>query len=150
MRHFFFILFFWTSFYFWLPSAAIAQEDRPNRERPQIEQQMERIRQAQNELNEQRHQLEMERQEVEHQRDHMRQQRPWPATPKRMMGRPKIFCIFVMVMCLVVHILAAVWVFQDIRIRGSGSGIWIVITLIAGLLGALVYAVVRISETKQS
>jgi hypothetical protein len=47
----------------------------------------------------------------------------------------------------VVHILCAVWVYQDIRQRACGSGIWIVIALLAGLLGTLVYAVVRVGDT---
>jgi len=47
---------------------------------------------------------------------------------------------------VVVHILVAIWVYQDIRKRNTGSGIWIVIALVAGLLGALVYAVVRIGD----
>jgi hypothetical protein len=47
----------------------------------------------------------------------------------------------------VVNILCAVWVFQDIRQRACGSGIWIVIALLAGLLGTLVYAVVRVGDT---
>jgi len=51
--------------------------------------------------------------------------------------------------CCIVHILVAVWVYQDIRRRNSGSGIWIVIALLTGLLGALVYAVVRIGDTPQ-
>ena len=58
-------------------------------------------------------------------------------------------CGLLMVMCLVVHILVTIWVFQDIRNRGTGSGIWIAIALIAGLLGALVYAVVRLGDVKQ-
>jgi Flp pilus assembly protein TadB len=52
--------------------------------------------------------------------------------------------------CLVVHILLAVWVFQDIRKRNAGSGVWIVIALLTGLLGTLVYAVVRLGNTKQT
>ena len=51
-----------------------------------------------------------------------------------------------LLICLVVHILTAVWVFQDIRKRGAGSGLWIVIALLTGLLGTLVYAVVRLGE----
>jgi len=47
---------------------------------------------------------------------------------------------------VVVHILVAVWVYQDIRKRNAGSGIWIVIALLAGLLGVLVYAVVRLGD----
>jgi len=48
---------------------------------------------------------------------------------------------------VVVHILLAVWVYKDIRQRNAGSGIWIVITLLAGLLGVLVYAVVRLGDS---
>lgn len=46
----------------------------------------------------------------------------------------------------VIHILLAVWVYQDLRRRNTGSGIWIVITLLAGLCGAAVYALVRLGE----
>ncbi len=54
------------------------------------------------------------------------------------------------ILCLVVHILVAVWVYQDIRKRNAGSGIWIVIALLAGLLGVLVYAIVRVGDSQQS
>jgi len=49
--------------------------------------------------------------------------------------------------CFVVHILAAVWVYKDIRAKECGSGIWIAIALLAGLCGALVYAVVRLGDS---
>ena len=111
---------------------------------------MQRIRNAQNELQEQRQQLDRERQELEHQRDRMQPQRQWPARKQMHKGGHKPLCGLLMVMCLVVNILVAIWVFQDIRTRGTGSGIWIVIALIAGLLGALVYAVVRLGDVKQS
>jgi len=55
-----------------------------------------------------------------------------------------------LLLVLVVHILCAVWVYQDIRRRASGSGIWIVIALLTGLLGTLVYAVVRLGENQKS
>jgi hypothetical protein len=51
--------------------------------------------------------------------------------------------------CLIVRILVAVWIYQDIRQRGAGSGIWIVLGLLGGLLGALVYAVVRLGDTRK-
>ncbi len=51
-----------------------------------------------------------------------------------------------LLLVIIVHILVAVWVYQDIRKRNAGSGIWIVIALLAGLLGVLVYAVVRIGD----
>ncbi|MHC4206729.1 MAG: hypothetical protein ACYSTT_18910 [Planctomycetota bacterium] len=55
----------------------------------------------------------------------------------------------ILVICVIVRILLAVWVYMDIRQLGRGSGIWIVIVLLAGLLGALVYAVVRLGDNKQ-
>jgi hypothetical protein len=50
----------------------------------------------------------------------------------------------------VVHILCAVWVYLDIRHRSAGSGIWIVLALLTGLLGTLVYAVVRLGNGNDS
>lgn len=57
--------------------------------------------------------------------------------------------LFVIV-ALVVHILLGVWVYQDIRRRQCGSGIWIVIVLLTGLLGVLPYAIVRLGDTSQA
>ena len=57
--------------------------------------------------------------------------------------------IFILI-CLVVHILAAIWVYLDIRNRKKGSGLWIVIAILTGLLGTLVYAVVRIGDAKKT
>jgi len=51
---------------------------------------------------------------------------------------------------LVVNILVAVWVYMDIRQLNRGSGLWIVIALLTGLLGALVYAVVRLGDGRQA
>ena len=61
--------------------------------------------------------------------------------------KPKLHPL--LLLCLVVHILLAVWVYTDIRKRNRGSGIWIVIALLTGLLGALVYAVVRLGENRE-
>lgn len=55
-----------------------------------------------------------------------------------------------LLICFIVHILLAVWVYKDMRERKSGSGIWIVVALLTGLLGALVYAVVRLGDTRQT
>ena len=55
----------------------------------------------------------------------------------------------ILLICAIVHILVAVWVYTDIRQLNRGSGIWIVIALLTGLLGALVYAVVRLGDGRQ-
>ena len=54
-----------------------------------------------------------------------------------------------LLICGVVHILVAVWVYMDIRQLNRGSGIWIVIALLTGLMGALVYAIVRLGNGRQ-
>ena len=59
-------------------------------------------------------------------------------------------CPGLLLVCLIVHILTAVWVYKDIQQRKTGSGVWIVIALITGLLGTLVYAVVRIGDIRQA
>ena len=58
----------------------------------------------------------------------------------------KMHCAAFMLVCCIVHILLAIWVYGDIRRRNTGSGIWIVITLLTGLLGVLVYAIVRLGD----
>ena len=54
------------------------------------------------------------------------------------------------ILCIVIHILVAVWVYRDIQKRKQGSGIWIVVALLTGLLGVLVYAVVRLGDSRQT
>ena len=54
-----------------------------------------------------------------------------------------------LLLCMVINILLTVWVYQDIKKRNTGSGIWIVVTLLAGLFGALVYVLTRIGDNKQ-
>lgn len=57
--------------------------------------------------------------------------------------------MFIIMLCMcIIHVLVAVWVSRDIRQRNSGSGVWVAIALLAGLMGALVYAVVRIGDNK--
>ncbi len=51
-----------------------------------------------------------------------------------------------LILCAVVRVLVAVWIYQDIRQRNTGSGLWIVLGLLGGLLAALVYAVVRLGD----
>lgn len=60
-------------------------------------------------------------------------------------GKMKHFC-GLMLICAIVHILLAIWVYQDIRHRNAGSGLWIIVTLLTGLLGTLVYALVRLGD----
>ena len=47
---------------------------------------------------------------------------------------------------LIINFLLAVWVFSDIRKRGEGHGIFIILALIAGIPGAILYALVRLGD----
>ncbi len=52
------------------------------------------------------------------------------------------------VVAFIFNILAAVWIFTDIRKRGEGSGIFIVLALLAGVPAAIIYAIARIGDKK--
>jgi hypothetical protein len=56
--------------------------------------------------------------------------------------------VFILI-AIVVHVLLAVWTYKDIREKTNSSGIWIVVVLLTGLLGAIVYAIVRLGDLKQ-
>ena len=75
-------------------------------------------------------QLEKGKIELEHMRSKVHKHNPFPN----------------LLVILVVHILTAVWVYRDIHQRSHQSGLWVVIALLAGLLGTLVYAVVRLGD----
>ncbi len=70
--------------------------------------------------------------------------------PKHVKGNSGEKMAPLVIICLVVHILLAVWVYQDIRRRNCGSGIWIVIVLLAGLLGVLPYTIVRLGDSRET
>jgi hypothetical protein len=55
-------------------------------------------------------------------------------------------CAGLLAFCGIIHILLTVWVYGDIRQRKTGSGLWLVVTLLTGLVGAAVYALVRLGD----
>jgi hypothetical protein len=93
--------------------------------------------------------LEKKRMELEHQRQMLKAQEP-KAGPGKEVWRGRdgkiMHCLGLVFLCFVVNVLLAIWVYQDIRKRNAGSGIWIAITLLTGFFGALVYAVVRLGD----
>jgi len=116
------------------PTALLSQElqDGPQYQMQLPKRQLElQQRQAEMQMQQQKHALELEKAklEIEHaKRAH--KHKPCP----------------ILLVILLVHILTAVWVYQDIQRRSHQSGLWVVIALLAGLLGALVYAVVRLGD----
>jgi len=49
---------------------------------------------------------------------------------------------------LAVHILLTVWVCKDMREQKIGRALWVPIVLLTGLCGAILYALVRIADTR--
>jgi hypothetical protein len=52
----------------------------------------------------------------------------------------------IILVCFLCNILLAIWIFSDIRRRGEGSGIFIVLALVAGIPAAIIYSLVRIGD----
>ncbi len=136
-----------------MPALAVAQEEGPEDIEFQIEMHERKMelqhREAEMDIERRMQELELEKYKIE--LEHMRKPKEHPGHVKdndddddEDGAHPLLLVV------LVVHILCAVWVYQDIRRRAGGSGIWIVIALLAGLLGTLVYAVVRIGESQKS
>ena len=48
----------------------------------------------------------------------------------------------------VIHVLLATWVYTDIRKRGEGHGVFIVLALLGGIPATILYALVRIGDKK--
>jgi hypothetical protein len=121
-----------------LPAVALCQEWKEQAENPEWQMKMQErkmeleARQAKMEAERRMGDLELAKRKMElAQMEKARRHGPSP---------------LLLLVVVVVHILAAVWVYQDIRQRGCGSGLWVVIALLAGLLGTLVYAVVRLGD----
>ena len=132
-----------------MPALAVAQEEGPEDIEFQMEMQEREMeleyRNAEMDIERRMHELELEKRKIE--LEHMRRPKEHPGYMK---GHNKDGAHPLLLLVLVVHILCAVWVYQDIRRRAGGSGIWIVIALLTGLLGTLVYAVVRLGESQKS
>lgn len=54
-------------------------------------------------------------------------------------------CILLLLV-LVVHILLTIWVCKDMREQGIGRALWVPIVLLAGILGAILYAIARVGN----
>jgi hypothetical protein len=85
-----------------------------------------------------------------------------PATPERPLPRPEAgsdkhraqrpaeaiahFLGLLFLVGVLCNILLAIWIFTDIRKRGEGHGIFVVLALVAGIPIAIIYSLVRIGD----
>jgi hypothetical protein len=128
------------------PAAALCMEHAPQ-EDPGRQMELRNI-ELEMQRQEAKAQFEREMANLELQQRRMELERQGQAGPHRAIlpPKPKDGGHPLLLLICVVHILTSVWVYMDIRERNRGSGLWVVITLLAGLLGALVYAVVRLGD----
>ena len=134
-----------------VPAASLfAQEEDLDQNIEQLEKRM-TIQRMEMELQEQRSQLEFENQMRQIELDQRRAELENKGNKAGYHGRKhhKDCGLFILI-CLIVNILTAIWVYMDIRDRKKGSGLWIIIAVLTGLLGTLVYAVVRIGDAKKT
>ena len=136
-----------------LPAIGFCQEAKEANEKLQSAVHQAKLRHMETEAAEQEAQVdfdvrmrELDIEEREIELEHMRKKLSFAGHRKH---PHKKHCLFLMI-CLIIHILVAVWVYKDIRKRNAGSGIWIVIALLAGLFGVLVYAIVRLGDSRQT
>jgi len=57
-------------------------------------------------------------------------------------GFGAIFCLIPLVW-FIIGILLCIWVYRDAESRGMNGVLWLIIVLIAGLIGLIIYLVVR-------
>jgi len=135
-----------------MPAFAAAQEEAPEDIELQFEMQQREMelkhQEAEMDVERRMRELELEKRKIE--LEHMRKPKEHPGYMEDDDDDDDDGPHPLLLLVLVVHILCAVWVYQDIRRRAGGSGIWIVIALLTGLLGTLVYAVVRLGESQKS
>ena len=128
-----------------LPTAAVFAEGEETPDMERFHQQME-IERMEMEMENDRAELEFEKEMRQLELEAKRRQLAGKAKGHHGKGGK---CGGMMAIIMIVHILTAIWVYQDIKKGSEVSGIWIVIALLTGLLGTLVYAVIRLVESPQ-
>jgi len=76
---------------------------------------------------------------------------PWnytnPAAAGAFMGMAALTCFIFGIIWFVVWILVAIWVYKDAEKRGKNGVLWLIIVILLGLIGLIIYLVVRGEKT---
>jgi hypothetical protein len=78
----------------------------------------------------------------------MRGPRPSASANGKIMHRIGEMLRVMFVVGILCNILLTVWIFGDIRKRGEGSGLFVVLALFAGIPAAIIYSLVRLGDRK--
>lgn len=57
-------------------------------------------------------------------------------------------CGAIVLLIIITHIVLTVWVFRDMREQKIGRALWVPIVLLTGVMGAILYAIVRVADTR--
>jgi len=121
--------------------SAAAAQDREGRmptmdEMEQIQRSLE-LRARESELE---HQQQMQELELDERRAELDHRRDGPPHGKGGGG--------LLLLVVISHILLTVWVCKDMREQKIGRALWVPIVLLTGAFGAILYAIVRVADTR--
>ena len=59
-----------------------------------------------------------------------------------------ILCLLIPVVWFIISILLMIWVYRDAESRGMSGVLWLIIMLVLGIIGLIIYLVVRKDKTQ--
>jgi predicted nucleic acid-binding Zn ribbon protein len=73
-----------------------------------------------------------------------------PEAAGAMFGMAVVTCAIFAIVWFIIWILVAIWVYKDAEKRGKNGILWLIIVILLGLIGLIIYLVVRGEKTKPS
>lgn len=70
-----------------------------------------------------------------------------PEAAGAFMGVAMVTCLIFALIWFIIWILVAVWVYKDAQKRGKNGILWVIIVILLGLIGLIIYLVVRGEKT---
>ncbi|MGC8913391.1 MAG: hypothetical protein ACP5LE_05610 [Thermoplasmata archaeon] len=58
-------------------------------------------------------------------------------------GYESVVCLIFSIIWLIIWILIGIWVYKDAEKRGMGGVLWLIVVVLLGLIGLIIYLVVR-------
>jgi predicted nucleic acid-binding Zn ribbon protein len=65
-------------------------------------------------------------------------------------GMAMFTCAIIAIIWFIIWILVAIWVYKDAQKRGKNGILWVIIVIILGIIGLIIYLVVRGEKTAPS
>jgi TctA family transporter len=59
-----------------------------------------------------------------------------------------LLCLAIPIIWFIIAIMLCIWVYRDAESRGMSGALWLIIVLITGLLGLVIYLIVRKDKTQ--